>query len=91
MLNTKIQLYPNPVISNTTLSYTLASPELVNIDLVSTDGIIISRLYSGVKASGKHSMIIGRNDIDKVKIKPGVYLIMVKTSKGQKAVKILFR
>ena len=91
VLNTKIQLYPNPVISNTTLSYTLASPELVNIDLVSTDGIIISRLYSGVKASGKHSMIIGRNDIDKVKIKPGVYLIMVKTSKGQKAVKILFR
>jgi hypothetical protein len=91
VLDTKIQLYPNPVISNATLSYTLASPELVNIDLVSSDGITISRLYSGIKPSGKHSLNINRNDIEQVKINPGVYMIMVKTSKGQKAVKLLFR
>jgi hypothetical protein len=91
VLNTKLQLYPNPVISSATVSYTLASTEQVTIDLVSTDGVIISRLYAGLKPPGKHNLIIGKDQIDQVSIKSGVYMVMIKTSRGQKAVKILFQ
>jgi hypothetical protein len=90
VLDTKLQLYPNPAISNTTLSYTLARPEQVTIDLVSTDGALISRLYAGLKPAGINTLIVKRDYAGQAKIKSGVYMIMLKTSRGQKAVKILF-
>jgi len=82
-------VYPNPVISKATLAYTLASSDHVTIDLVSIDGTTISRLYAGVKSAGKHTLVVGRDLIGNEKLKSGVYMIMVKTSSGQNAVKIL--
>ena len=89
-LDAKLSVYPNPVISKSTVSYTLASSEEVMVDLVSVDGTLISRLYKGIKPAGKHALVVGRDLIGKNNLNSGVYMIMVKTSKGQNAVKILF-
>lgn len=89
VLDAKLSVYPNPVISKSTVSYTLSSSEEVMVDLVSIDGTVISRLYKGVKPAGKHTLVVGRDLAGKDNLNSGVYMIMVKTSRGQNAVKIL--
>jgi hypothetical protein len=88
-LDVKLGIYPNPISSKTILSYTLDASEKVYIDLVSVDGTVISRLYNGIKQRGTHTLNVGNDHFYRYKLKAGVYMIMVKTSRGQNAVKIL--
>lgn len=73
------KLYPNPVYYQSTISFRLSEPRIITIDLHDVEGKYIGSLMK-TKAlnQGKYNM-----EIDTKDIRPGIYLIAVKSESAE--------
>ncbi len=78
------QNYPNPFNPNTTISFTLTSPETVSLKVFDLLGREISTLASGSFSSGRHTI-----NFDASNIPSGVYIYSLSTSKYSESKKML--
>lgn len=61
--NLRIRVAPNPTAGSCFLSYRLARPAHVVIDLFGTDGRLIRRVSDGMEQGGEHSREIGTDNL----------------------------
>jgi hypothetical protein len=76
--------YPNPANSFTTISYSLASPSNVRLDIYSANGQKVATLIDGVIGSGKHAV-----KIDGSKYSSGLYFYRFTIEKFTRTGKML--
>jgi hypothetical protein len=74
-----ISLYPNPFQSSTTLHYSLIQKSNIQITLLDITGKSIALISSGFQPIGQYSLDI---DAQKYNLKPGIYLLEIRTDDG---------
>lgn len=87
-LSYNLSVYPNPVLEQLHLSYTLATPQEVNITLVDTAGKKLSSLSKGRQLPGTYQLTF--NTADVLPGAAGMYLLQIEVG-GQVMVKRLIR
>ena len=68
-------IYPNPFNANTTVSFSLARPEFISIDVYDTLGRHIHRLAGERYTAGVHSLVWDGTDDTGQKLASGLYLV----------------
>jgi len=72
-----VNVFPNPCIENTTLSYQLETNSMVSVSLVSADGKHIQLVRDEFRNSGKNTLRINTSQLVK-----GIYLCRLETNSG---------
>ena len=67
--------FPNPFTQNTTIQYQLEKPEYVVISLYGLQGQFVKSLFEGCQSAGTHTL-----QFDGQGLKPGIYLVRLKTN-----------
>lgn len=75
----------NPFYSVTTISFTLLSPEIIRLSILSLEGEEVATLVDGVQAAGDH-----RVRFDARGLPSGGYICQLRTSLGR-ASRLLFK
>lgn len=88
--NTKMKLYPNPVMQTSVLEYELAETGRTEITVIDFTGKQQHHLYSGVKARGKHQLSINSNGFNIKNLPNGMYLLQITTNGKRNVQKLLF-
>lgn len=88
--NTKMKLYPNPVMQTSVLEYELAETGRTEITVIDFTGKQLHHLYSGVKARGKHQLSINSNGFNIKNLPNGMYLLQITTNGKRNVQKLLF-
>jgi hypothetical protein len=87
-----LQVSPNPFNARTTISYHLAEPSPVAVDLYSVEGLLVARVLDAHQPAGAHSCSWDGRDAAGGRVGPGLYLCRIQTSRGAATRKIvLFR
>lgn len=83
--------YPNPFNPSTTISYSLAEPGNVIIDIYNIKGQKINRLFAGYvqEVNKKRSIVWEGNDSEGKQVASGIYFAHIKTSSFDKTTKML--
>lgn len=85
----EFKLYPNPVKNGSILKYELKKAGEVFIEIQDLSGKTISRIFSGLKAAGKHELILTNNIINRLNGNSGPYLLTIRSSNEIKTIKFL--
>lgn len=88
--NTKMKLYPNPVMQTSVLEYELAETGRTEITVIDFTGKQLHHLYSGVKARGKHQLSINSSGFNIKNLPNGMYLLQITTNGKRNVQKLLF-
>ena len=67
------QNYPNPFCSNTTITYSLASPTVITLSIYDICGALVRTLFSGTGSAGQHSMMWNGTDPRGRRVSSGIY------------------
>lgn len=78
------QNYPNPFNPNTTIRYTIAKSNIVNLSIFSINGTLVKELVNGYMPIGNHALVWDGSDKNNNRVASGVYLYRL--SNGDKAV-----
>jgi flagellar hook assembly protein FlgD len=78
------QNYPNPFNPKTTISYTIAKANIVNLSIFSINGTLVKELVNGYMPSGDHALEWDGSDKNNNRVASGVYLYRL--SNGDKVV-----
>lgn len=83
--------YPNPFNPSTTISYSLAEPGNVVVDIYNMKGQKINRLFSGYvqEVNTKLNIVWNGNDTEGEKVTSGIYFARIKTESFTKTTKML--
>ncbi|MCB5234619.1 MAG: C25 family cysteine peptidase [Candidatus Cloacimonetes bacterium] len=81
--------YPNPFNPQTTLTYTMAKPGEVEIDVYNLKGQHVKKLVNRRVDAGTHSVVWDGRDNGGRSVSSGVYLYRMKTDKGNESKKML--
>jgi hypothetical protein len=74
-----LDLYPNPVSEQATITYAVAENEVVNLFLMNTQGQIVETYFSQeIQAKGFYTV-----ELSLSKVPSGLYLCVLETSKGR--------
>ena len=79
-----IQIFPNPVESNTTIEYTLKHPTMVLVKIFDLNGREIVNLYTGFQNQGEQNLRFNTE-----RLNPGIYFCTLKTNEGIQTKKII--
>ena len=77
------QNYPNPFNPVTTISYTLAQPAAVTVEIFDMTGRRVARLVDGDRSAGRHQVTWDASGIGS-----GVYLLKIRAGDWQQAMKV---
>lgn len=77
-------IYPNPTSSSVTMSFTLASSEMVSIDICDVLGNVVSSLGNEYRAEGNHTISWNSSDVA-----PGMYVARLQSRKSVTTRKIV--
>ncbi len=76
---------PNPAVQQTEIGYTLASTDVITIELLDQSGKVVKHvLTNSTQSAGKHTM-----ELDVTGVKAGLYLLSVRSSDGGSVKKIV--
>ena len=78
------QNYPNPFNPETTIRYTIAKANIINLSIFSINGTLVKQLVNGYKPSGDHALTWDGSDKNNNRVSSGVYLYRL--SNGDKVV-----
>jgi spore germination protein YaaH len=84
-LDYRLQVYPNPFTNATTICYYLSKAEKVELSLTDVLGKKIV-LVDNEQSAGKQQLTVNTDDL---KLAKGMYFVRLRTSAGQKTIKIL--
>jgi len=79
-----LQIYPNPFIDKTTVSFTNKTPGHIKLDILNSYGVPMVKLYDDWLPQGEHSF-----DFKRANLSGGVYLVRLTTDSGVITKKIL--
>ena len=68
------QNYPNPFNPKTTIRYTIAKANIVNLSIFSINGTLVKELVNGYMSSGDHALAWDGSDKNNNRVASGVYL-----------------
>ncbi len=73
----RLRNYPNPLVSTTSIAYTLPSPAHVSLDVFNALGERVARLEDGEQSSGEHTMNFRAHGLV-----AGAYIVRLSTAHG---------
>lgn len=80
----QLSVYPNPVISNATLEYTITKTESIAISIYDISGKCVKTIMSDFQSVGTHDLLFSRDALQK-----GLYLIKLETPTYAKTVRFM--
>ncbi len=85
-LSDELQLgcYPNPFSSSSRISYTLAEPDMVSIEVYDILGRKVVALAGDIQGAGQHAVMF-----DGINLPEGIYYAKLKTSSAQSQIKMI--
>ncbi|WP_258103183.1 pectinesterase family protein [Marinoscillum sp. MHG1-6] len=86
LINDDLIIYPNPVATNATLSYSVRQDGNINICLLSLNGAIVQKLLSEPMKAGNYDL-----NIDARKLDAGLYIIQMKSASETKSLRLIVR
>jgi len=89
VLNARLRIHPNPVVSSATISYTIPTTGKIKLTLVDEVGNNIITLYDGLQTTGNHSLKIPSSTINILQNRSGIHVLLLRTGSGQQAIKFL--
>ncbi|MBK7215350.1 MAG: cellulase family glycosylhydrolase [Bacteroidales bacterium] len=87
--NLQMKILPNPVQENATISYSLFSREMVNIDIYTITGTRFCRLFSGNQEKGAHSVNWNCYGDSGIMAGKGIYICRISTMSAQESCMIV--
>ncbi|MDP8210679.1 MAG: T9SS type A sorting domain-containing protein [Candidatus Stygibacter australis] len=81
--------YPNPCNPETTISFDLSEPAIVELSIYNTKGQKIKTLINSQFTAGKHTLIWDGCDANQQQCASGIYLLRLQNGKKTQAAKIL--
>jgi hypothetical protein len=82
-----VNVFPNPLTDNSTLSFYLKTTENINIEIYNTLGENIIKKDLGILAMGNHTITLNFFDIDK--LSKGIYILKINTGNSTSSIKVL--
>ncbi len=82
----KVSVSPNPVVDNANIKINLPLASDVNIDIYNLLGNKEAQISNYALSSGVHTISLSQDIV--ANMQPGIYIVVVKTSVGQKTIKI---
>lgn len=79
-----IDVYPNPMSENSTLSFQLPAKARVNVSLYDISGKKVSTIINKIKQKGDHTLVLHRKGLSK-----GVYFIRIHSNDSLNVIKLL--
>jgi hypothetical protein len=73
--SSKMEVYPNPFVSNTFISFTTAEDHFISLEVISLMGERIRTIASNKFPSGNYRLVWNGKDDAEFEVKPGFYLI----------------
>jgi hypothetical protein len=71
-----LELYPNPLVTGTTIRFSLREPSRVDLEIVSPAGSVVRSLISGeMRSPGTYTVQWDTRDHEKSHLSPGIYLV----------------
>ncbi|MDD5528803.1 MAG: T9SS type A sorting domain-containing protein [bacterium] len=67
------QNYPNPVIKNTNISYTLPAETKVKLQVYNTSGRLVKTLLNEIQSTGAKEIIWDKKDMNNMSVSSGIY------------------
>ncbi|MDD2891231.1 MAG: T9SS type A sorting domain-containing protein [bacterium] len=67
------QNYPNPIIKNTNISYTLPSETKVKLQVYNTSGRLVKTLLNEMQSTGAKEIIWNKKDMNNIPVSSGIY------------------
>ena len=84
-----LEVYPNPVISDATISYILSKPELVSLKVYNVLGEEITTLADELQKAGKHDINWNTTELSGRELKEGLYFIKIMAGSESRTVKTI--
>lgn len=84
MNKSTLNIFPNPIRDKSIMQFTTTQPSQVEIDLLSLEGSVISKLFSGWLNNGEHII-----ETQLASVKPGVYFVRLNDGQQIELVKIV--
>ena len=84
--NLFLNIYPNPVIDNLSLTYTLDDSDQVKVEIYDTKGVLLKTLVNEVKERGSYNLDCSVTDLQK-----GLYFCKLSTSKHTKTERLIIK
>jgi streptogramin lyase len=84
-----VQNYPNPFSNNTTISFSLASADHVNLSIYTITGIPVAVLADKQMNAGKWTVDWNIDNTDQGRMSPGIYIAELTTSTVSKSIRLV--
>jgi hypothetical protein len=83
------QVYPNPVISDATISYVLNKTEQISLKVYNVLGEEVTSLSDEIQKAGKHEFKWNACDLSGKRLKGGLYFVRIKAGSETRTVKTI--
>jgi hypothetical protein len=83
------QVYPNPVISDATISYVLNKTEQVSLKVYNVLGEEVTTLSDEIQKAGKHEFKWSACDLSGKRLKGGLYFLRIKAGEETRTIKTI--
>jgi len=71
-----IELYPNPLVSGSTIEFTVSEPSVVDLQIININGSVVRSFLSGAKVQpGRYTQVWNAQDLGQEELPGGVYFI----------------
>ena len=84
----QLAAWPNPFNPDVTVSYSLAQPGQVSVQVYDIRGRLVNTLYSGAQEAGEHTLQWNGQSSTGTAVGSGVYLLRVNTPQGTRSQKM---
>jgi 1,4-alpha-glucan branching enzyme len=87
-LEANLSIFPNPLKSYATVSFTLEKAGKTELELIDQNGTRISTVFNGIKKAGFHKMQFHLDKLTSQTIKTGFYILNLKNNGRQQSLKV---
>jgi len=84
------QNYPNPFNPTTSIDYTIANNEEVNLSIYNVNGELVTTLATGDHVAGNHSIVWNGKDNNGISVASGVYIYTLSTESNTVSKRMVF-
>jgi flagellar hook assembly protein FlgD len=75
----EITFSPNPMINETSVSFTIHEFGRIEVEVRDINGILIDSLSESLYSPGNHKIIWNGKSMEEKEVKPGIYFILFRT------------
>ncbi|HXU28683.1 MAG TPA: T9SS type A sorting domain-containing protein, partial [Bacteroidia bacterium] len=79
-----VNVYPNPLAGETTISYSLANASFVEVSVYTPEGMLVATVETKPQTAGQHNLIW-----DASSVASGIYFCKIKCNTGEKVIKLI--